>query len=72
MCTTRASHGGCRDLPKADAIIFGVPTRFGTAPTQVWPAARCSALIMSPARVAQIKTLLDSTGQLWQSGALVR
>jgi len=40
------------DLAAADAIIFGIPTRFGAAP-------------------AQVKALLDSTGQLWAKGALV-
>lgn len=40
------------NLAKADAIIFGTPTRFGN---------------MS----AQMRTLLDSTGQLWQNGSLI-
>lgn len=40
------------DLAKADAIIFGTPTRFGN---------------MS----AQMRALLDSTGQLWQNGSLI-
>jgi len=40
------------DLAAADAIIFGMPTRYGSAP-------------------AQVKALLDATGQLWQKGALV-
>ncbi|KAL7751681.1 hypothetical protein RI367_002680 [Sorochytrium milnesiophthora] len=40
-----------QDLPKADGILFGAPTRFGTFPTQM-------------------RALLDSCGQLWQTGAL--
>lgn len=40
------------DLAAADAIFFGIPTRFGAAS-------------------AQVKALLDSTGQLWAKGALV-
>jgi len=39
-------------LADADALIFGIPTRFGLV-------------------VAQMQTLFDSTGQLWQKGALV-
>jgi NAD(P)H dehydrogenase (quinone) len=39
------------ELKEADAILWGIPTRFGTMP-------------------AQIKSFLDATGQLWQSGAL--
>lgn len=39
-------------LAEADAIIFGIPTRFGMV-------------------VTQMQTLLDATGQLWMSGALV-
>ncbi|GAB5593352.1 hypothetical protein Unana1_08252 [Umbelopsis nana] len=39
------------DLKDADAILWGIPTRFGTMP-------------------AQVKTFLDSTGGLWQSGGL--
>lgn len=38
-------------LPEADGFLFGVPTRFGTVPTQ-------------------IKSLFDSCGKLWFSGAL--
>ncbi|KAF1331194.1 Nad quinone oxidoreductase, partial [Globisporangium splendens] len=37
---------------KADGILFGFPTRFGSFPSQV-------------------KSFLDSTGGLWQTGALV-
>lgn len=40
------------DLAAADAIIFGIPTRYGSA-------------------AAQVKALLDATGQLWQKGSLV-
>lgn len=40
------------DLPKADGIIFGIPTRFGMM-------------------ASQLKALFDSTGSLWQTGALV-
>ncbi len=40
------------DLDKADAIIFGTPTRFGNM-------------------TAQMRAFLDSTGPLWQKGALV-
>jgi NAD(P)H dehydrogenase (quinone) len=40
------------DLPAADAIIFGAPTRFGNI-------------------VSQMQSFLDSTGQLWATGALV-
>jgi NAD(P)H dehydrogenase (quinone) len=39
-------------LADADALIFGIPTRFGLV-------------------VSQMQTLFDSTGQLWQKGALV-
>jgi len=39
------------DLPKADGILFGIPTRFGMVP-------------------AQIKSLMDSCGQLWMKGEL--
>jgi NAD(P)H dehydrogenase (quinone) len=39
-------------LPDADAIIFGTPTRFGNM-------------------AAQMRNLLDQTGSLWASGALV-
>jgi NAD(P)H dehydrogenase (quinone) len=39
-------------LADADALIFGIPTRFGLV-------------------VAQMQTLFDATGQLWQKGALV-
>jgi NAD(P)H dehydrogenase (quinone) len=39
-------------LVNFDAILFGIPTRFGMAP-------------------AQMKALMDSTGQLWQSGSLI-
>ena len=38
-------------LPEADGFLFGVPTRFGTVPTQ-------------------IKSLFDSCGKLWLTGAL--
>jgi NAD(P)H dehydrogenase (quinone) len=38
-------------LPEADGFLFGVPTRFGTTPSQ-------------------IKSLFDSCGKLWLSGAL--
>ncbi len=40
------------ELADYDAIIFGVPTRFGNM-------------------AAQMKTFLDQTGSLWQSGGLV-
>lgn len=40
------------ELAKADAIIFGTPTRFGNM-------------------CGQMRQFLDSTGQLWQTGALV-
>jgi NAD(P)H dehydrogenase (quinone) len=40
------------DLPEADAIIFGTPTRFGNM-------------------CAQMRNLLDQTGQLWMKGALI-
>jgi NAD(P)H dehydrogenase (quinone) len=40
------------ELARADAIIFGTPTRFGNM-------------------IAQMRAFLDSTGQLWASGALV-
>ena len=40
------------DLAQADAVIFGIPTRFGNM-------------------VGQMRMFLDSTGPLWQSGALV-
>jgi len=39
-------------LPEADGIVFGIPTRYGNMP-------------------AQWKAFVDSTGQLWQKGALV-
>jgi len=39
------------DLPQADGILFGIPTRFGMVP-------------------AQIKSLMDSCGQLWMKGEL--
>jgi NAD(P)H dehydrogenase (quinone) len=39
-------------LAEADAILFGIPTRFGMV-------------------VTQMQTLLDATGQLWMTGALV-
>ncbi|GAB9477597.1 Nad quinone oxidoreductase, partial [Globisporangium polare] len=39
-------------LAEADGILFGMPTRFGTAP-------------------AQVKSLFDATGGLWQTGALI-
>ncbi|KAI8822424.1 NAD(P)H:quinone oxidoreductase, type IV [Fimicolochytrium jonesii] len=40
------------NLTEADGFLFGLPTRYGTAPTQ-------------------IKAFWDSTGGLWQVGALV-
>ncbi|OMH80028.1 NAD(P)H dehydrogenase (quinone) FQR1 [Zancudomyces culisetae] len=40
------------EMAKADAYMFGIPSRFGTLP-------------------AQVKTFIDSLGQLWLSGALV-
>lgn len=40
------------DLAGADAVIFGVPTRFGGVP-------------------AQVQQFLDTTGGLWQNGALI-
>jgi NAD(P)H dehydrogenase (quinone) len=40
------------DLSAAQAVIFGVPTRFGGVP-------------------AQVQQVLDSTGGLWQQGALI-
>jgi len=40
------------DLVAADGVLFGIPTRYGTAP-------------------AQIRAFIDSTGGLWQKGALV-
>lgn len=40
------------ELPEADAIIFGTPTRFGNM-------------------CGQMRQFLDSTGELWASGALV-
>ena len=39
-------------LADADALVFGIPTRFGLV-------------------VAQMQTLFDATGPLWQKGALV-
>src|SRR5438105_4910939 len=39
-------------LPEADAIIFGTPTRYGSAS-------------------GQMQAFLDTTGQLWTTGALV-
>jgi NAD(P)H dehydrogenase (quinone) len=41
-----------KNLANADAIILGIPTRFGLC-------------------VTQMQTFLDSTGQLWATGALV-
>ena len=41
-----------KNLPNADAIILGIPTRYGLC-------------------VTQMQTFLDSTGQLWASGALI-
>lgn len=40
------------ELPMADAVIFGTPTRFGNM-------------------CAQMRQFLDTTGPLWQEGALV-
>jgi NAD(P)H dehydrogenase (quinone) len=40
------------NLPEADALIFGTPTRFGNM-------------------AAQMRNLLDQTGQLWAKGALI-
>jgi len=40
------------DLPSADVIFFGAPTRFGNI-------------------VSQMQSFLDTTGQLWATGALV-
>jgi NAD(P)H dehydrogenase (quinone) len=40
------------ELPGYDAIIFGFPTRYGSAP-------------------AQVRTLVDDTGELWASGKLI-
>ncbi|MBN1603104.1 MAG: NAD(P)H:quinone oxidoreductase [Chitinispirillaceae bacterium] len=39
------------ELPGYDAIIFGFPTRYGSAP-------------------AQVRTLIDDTGELWAGGKL--
>ena len=40
------------DLVSADAVLFGVPTRFGGIP-------------------AQVQQFIDTTGPLWQQGALI-
>ncbi|CAJ1444617.1 unnamed protein product, partial [Effrenium voratum] len=44
-------HANVGKLADYDGLVFGVPTRFGSA-------------------AAQMKAMFDSTGSLWQSGAL--
>lgn len=61
------------ELPKFDAYLFGIPTRYGNFPAQ-WKvgtrySVRCVARELISSRV--LKAFWDATGALWVKGALM-
>ena len=59
------------DLPKFDAFVFGVPTRYGNMPAQLkvrlLPLSMCRLSVLTR---PGIQAFFDATGQLWAQGAL--